>query len=150
MRVVAQALGRSARTLRRFIRDGLLPPPTKRNGRNFYPGTEVSRLKAAAEGSGLKHHQRREQEFRRILGNIEVKPPPPKPKPWREPPPEPKVRPWGELDGHDQPQKLGDLPDTCPDCTRRLPRYAFQRPSGERVIQAVCDRHGPVATVLWT
>lgn len=50
--VRAEFGGKSPITIRRWVTQGMLPPPVKINGRNYWRRSDVNALKAGAAGMG--------------------------------------------------------------------------------------------------
>jgi hypothetical protein len=156
---VAQQLGRRDNgTIRRLEKAGVLPKPRLRAAqRRWYLEGDVSTLGRLAQETGFDQHKHRRRELataieaerQRRVGKV-TQPIEVEARPWStvaESEPEPEVRPWAEVTGERQKQK--PLPTACPDCNRAPVVTSSQRPSGERVLIASCDRHGTIASVQW-
>lgn len=160
LRTVAEVLNRDTRTVKRWIKSGLLPAPLKRDGQNVFTETQVESFRLAAEQSGLLHHQRRAEEFRAILAT-EASPastshldagaatPTVTTTPWKEIEPEARVKSWAEMTS-ETPSKVSELPVTCTTCWRSTTRHGVMDPHGRRWLQASCEVHGVVGRRLWT
>jgi hypothetical protein len=148
LRTVAVVLNRDTRTVKRWIKSGLLPAPLKRDGQNLFTETQVESFRLAAEQSGLLHHQRRAEEFQAILNHEAVPTPTVTSTPWKEIEPEARVKSWAEMTS-ETPSKLSELPVTCTTCWRSLVQHGVTDPQGRRWLLASCELHGEQGRQLW-
>jgi hypothetical protein len=164
--VLAKALGRSVRTMERWLERGLLPNPIKVNGQRYYAAGEVERIRQAAETSGAIDRQRRGVAFKAALGvfaagggdgplSVDTAPvtvltSTSEARPWQVEAQESTVLPWGTLSGESPVKTVGKLPSTCTSCGRTLSRRGSTDQYGRRWLTAVCDLHHDQGRVLWT
>jgi hypothetical protein len=160
---VAQQLGRrDSGTIRRLERAGILPRPRlvtnaddDRRKKRWYSQNDVRTLGRLAAETGFVYHKHRRRELaaaietekqRRLTQRTE----PIELRQWTqvaEVKPEPEVRAWSDVNG--ERRRPRPLPERCPSCSRKPVVTGVQRPTGERVLVANCDRHGQIGVVPW-
>jgi hypothetical protein len=163
---LAIAIGRSAVTVRRWERAGIIPPAQRQTRRpgdqewrrtlRWYDQDTVKLYARLAEKCGLVNHQQRTDQFVALLRaererRLHDQAKPIEVQPWAEvaqPEPEPAVHPWNEMSN--ERRRPRPLPERCPHCTRRPVVTGVQRPTGERVLVSACDRHGQIGVIPWT
>ncbi len=157
---VALRLNRSAKTIRRWEKGGLIHPAVRIGKDRFWTESDVQKLVEAATELDLLEHQIHSQgrgrrlrtlvgtrsggrieDLRRLEDQLEV---PPKPR-WAIP--EPKVRNWSRIEG-----KIDllnqELLTACPTCGARLSDYGATNATGAYIVSRCCDRHGRVGLLL--